>query len=108
MLTVENFIDQYLAGDTTVREIAEDAAEISAIEILNTATILDVSTFILDGKIKMLGGDYLDKIRSCIAKYNYIGQDIDVSYSLLQGRAAILGGLRCAVDAVSYSLLSRC
>ena len=59
-------------------------------------------------KIKALGGEYLEKIRSCIAQYNYIGQDIDVSYSLLQGRAAILGGLRCAIDAVSHALLSRC
>lgn len=108
LLTVENFIEQYLSGDPVVRRIAEEAAEITAIEILNTATILDITTFILDGKIKALGGEYLEKIRSCIAQYNYIGQDIDVSYSLLQGRAAILGGLRCAIDAVSHALLSRC
>ena len=86
----------------------EDIAEITGKELLNTATILDITTFILDGKIKALGGEYLEKIRSCIAQYNYIGQDIDVSYSLLQGRAATLGGLGCAIDAGSHALLSRC
>ena len=108
LLTVENFIEQYKEGEETVRKIAEEAAEISAVEILNTATILDVPTFILDGKIKLLGSEYLEKIRSYIAQYDYMGQNIDISFSLLQGRAAILGGLRCAIDTVSHSMLSRC
>ncbi len=108
LLTVENLIEQYKNGEEEIVKIVEDAAEITAVEILNIATVLDVPTFILDGKIKLLGDEYLEKIRRFIVQYDYLGQNIQISYSLLQGRAAILGGLRCAIDAVSDSMLSRC
>ena len=107
LLTAEHFIDRYDAGDPIVLRIADEAAEMTAIEILNTSMLLDVSTFILDGRIKLLGEEYLAKIKGYIAQYNYDNQQIGVSYSLLQGRATILGGLRCAIDTVSKALLKQ-
>lgn len=106
-LNVQNFIDLYHEGDPVVVKIAEEAAEATAVEILNTVMLLDATTIILDGKIKELGKRYLEKIEQYLNTYIYDDLRIEVSYSLLQGRATILGGLRCAIDTVTKSILNQ-
>lgn len=102
----ENFIERYLDNDETALDIADRSAKLLAIAISNLIVMLDLSTVIINGDLRLLGDKYLNALNDYVHA-NIFSKTTECCFSPLGDKAILLGAAETAVQTGIYAALDQ-
>ncbi|WP_026460569.1 ROK family transcriptional regulator [Schaalia suimastitidis] len=86
-------------GDPGCRQVLADAANAIGGVLADMATTYAPEKIVLGGELALTGDFFLTPIREALARRPYLGGDIEVVTTPLEGRSEVLGALAIARDA---------
>lgn len=92
-LHIKDIADLYQKGDPLVKEAVEESARFNAIQLLMVANLLDVDYLVIQGRILLLGEDYLKALTSYFRAYDKNHNTAKIIFSSLQEKANLLGAI---------------
>ena len=104
--TFEDLLTNYLSEEATAVSVVHESARILGRMLYNLCSFLNLNTVVINGGITAFGDRFLQPVNDMITELSH-GSNINLMFSGLKERAAVVGALALAKADAQDTLLSR-